>query len=44
MTYDDDPYVEGLARQFAFHVERIPMKNAHHEEKFELAITNRVYS
>lgn len=41
MTYDDDPYVEELARQFAFHVERIPMKNTHHERKFELAITNR---
>jgi DNA adenine methylase len=39
MTYDDDPGVVALARRFRFHVERIPMKNTHHEKKFELAIT-----
>lgn len=39
MTYDDDREVLALARKFRFRVERIPMKNTHHEEKFELAIT-----
>jgi len=38
MTYDDDREVEALANRFGFHVERIPMKNTHHEEKFELVI------
>ena len=42
MTYDDDPAVESLARRSGFHVERVPMKNTHHEEKFELAITRSV--
>jgi hypothetical protein len=28
-----------MARRFGFHIERVPMKNTHHEEKFELAIT-----
>ena len=41
MTYDDDPSAEALAKKFAFSVERVPMKNTHHEQKFELAITNR---
>lgn len=39
MTYDDDPTVEALARNFGFYVQRVPMKNTHHECKFELAIT-----
>ena len=39
MTYDDDDEVVALARRFGFRVERVPMKNTHHEEKFELAIT-----
>jgi hypothetical protein len=39
MTYDDDAGVAALARKFDFCVERVPMKNTHHEEKFELAIT-----
>jgi hypothetical protein len=38
MTYDADPEVEALARRFGFHAERVPMKNTHHEKKFELAI------
>jgi DNA adenine methylase len=42
MTYDDDPSVVALANRFGFHVERVPMKNTHHEEKFELAITRSV--
>lgn len=39
MTYDDDPSVRALAKRFGFYIERVPMKNTHHEEKFELAIT-----
>ena len=39
MTYDDDTYVESLAVRFGFHVHRIPMKNTHHEKKFELVIS-----
>jgi DNA adenine methylase len=39
MTYDDDPAVVKLASRFGFFVERVPMKNTHHEEKCELAIT-----
>ena len=39
MTYDDDPYVEALADQFGFQVTRIPMKNTHHEKKFEMVIS-----
>lgn len=41
MTYDDDGEVVALAKHFGFHVERVPMKNTHHDEKFELAITRR---
>ena len=39
MTYDDDPAVVALVKRFGFHTTRVPMKNAHHVEKFELAIT-----
>jgi DNA adenine methylase len=39
MTYDDDPTVKSLAKQFGFGVERVPMKSTHHAEKFELVIT-----
>lgn len=41
MTYDDDAGVIGLARRFGFQYERIPMKNTHHDEKYELAIHNQ---
>jgi len=41
MTYDDDPDVVALARRFDFQVERVPMKNTHHDEKCELVITAR---
>jgi DNA adenine methylase len=40
MTYDDDPEVVRMAQRFGFHFERIPMKNTHHEQKYELAIQN----
>jgi len=43
MTYDDDPYVESLADRFGFHVHRIPMKNTHHEKKFELVISRNAF-
>ncbi len=39
MTYDNDQDVMSMARDFGFQVERVPMKNTHHEEKFELVIT-----
>ena len=39
MTYDDDPVVESLADRFGFQVTRIPMKNTHHEKKFEIVIS-----
>jgi DNA adenine methylase len=39
MTYDDDREVLALVRRFRFNVERIPMKNTHHEQKSELVIT-----
>lgn len=39
MTYDDNPDVLELVEKFGFHAERVPMKNTHHEMKFELAIT-----
>ncbi len=41
MTYDEAPEVLRLAREFGFHVERVPMKNAHHAVMFELLLTNR---
>jgi DNA adenine methylase len=39
MTYDNDAEVVALARRFRFSVERVPMKNTHHDEKSELVIT-----
>lgn len=44
MTYDDCPEVADMANRRGFHVERIPMKNTHHEKKFELLISNVVQS
>jgi len=38
MTYDDAPEIEALARAHGFEVRRVPMKNTHHERKFELLI------
>jgi DNA adenine methylase len=40
MTYDDCKEVEAMAYSHSFLVERIPMKNTHHEKKFELLISN----
>lgn len=41
MTYDDDPTVKSLAKQFGFEIGLIPMKSTHQAEKIELAITRR---
>ncbi len=44
MTYDDCPEVVEMAYHHGFQIERIPMKNTHHEKKFELLISNCVQS
>ena len=41
MTYDDAPEIRELIGQYGFHAVRIPMKNTHHAQVWELAITNR---
>ena len=38
MTYDDTEEVKELAENFNFIVNKIPMKNTHHEVKYELLI------
>uniref|UniRef100_E6QIB2 DNA adenine methylase n=1 Tax=mine drainage metagenome TaxID=410659 RepID=E6QIB2_9ZZZZ len=40
MTYDDCPEVIRLANMHGFRIERVAMKNTHHEKKFELLISN----
>jgi DNA adenine methylase len=40
MTYDDCPEVVEMANRQGFLIERIPMKNTHHEKKYELLISN----
>lgn len=40
MTYDDDIKVLELAKQYGMQTKRIPMKNTHHNEMFELLISN----
>jgi DNA adenine methylase len=40
MTYDDCPEVVEMANAHGFQIERIPMKNTHHEKKYELLISN----
>jgi len=40
MTYDDCPEAVKMAIHHGFQVERIPMKNTHHEKKYELLISN----
>lgn len=40
MTYDDSEDVIELARRNGFYFSRVPMKNTHHEKKFELLISN----
>lgn len=42
MTYDDDPEVRALAARFGFNIGRVPMKNTHHNEMWELVISNRL--
>jgi DNA adenine methylase len=44
MTYDDCPEVVEMANRYGFQIERIPMKNTHHEKKCELLISNCVQS
>ena len=41
MTYDDAPEIRELIGHYGFHAVRIPMKNTHHAQVWELAITNR---
>lgn len=38
MTYDDQPEICELAQGYQFEVRRVPMKNTHHTEKYELLI------
>ena len=40
MTYDDCPAVVEMANRRGFSIERVRMKNAHHEKKCELLISN----
>jgi DNA adenine methylase len=44
MTYDDCPEVIEMANRHGFQIERVPMKNTHHEKKYELLISNSVRS
>lgn len=39
-TYDDSPEVRQFAEAHAFYPHRVAMKNTHHNELSELAITN----
>jgi DNA adenine methylase len=39
MTYDDAESVRGMAESRAFTVTKVPMKNTHHAEMYELLIT-----
>jgi DNA adenine methylase len=40
MTYDDCPEVIEMAENHGFQIERVAMKNTHHEKKYELLISN----
>jgi DNA adenine methylase len=40
MTYDDCYEVVEMANRYGFQIERVPMKNTHHEKKYELLISN----
>jgi DNA adenine methylase len=40
MTYDDCPEVIKMANHHGFQIERVAMKNTHHEKKYELLISN----
>jgi DNA adenine methylase len=39
MTYDDAESVRAMAESRAFTITKVPMKNAHHAELYELLIT-----
>jgi len=41
MSYDDADEVLDMARRHGLCVSEVPMKNTHHDEKFELLITDR---
>lgn len=38
-TYDDNPEIEALAREFEFDIRKVPMKSTHHAKKLELLIS-----
>jgi DNA adenine methylase len=40
LTCDDCPEVVEMANRHGFQIERIPIKNTHHERKYELLISN----
>lgn len=40
MTYDNVPVVLNMATNFGFHYEKVPMKNTHNQEKYELLLTS----
>ncbi len=40
MTYDDCPEAVEMANRHSFKIERVPMKNTHHDKKYELLISN----
>lgn len=44
MTYDDCPEVIEMANRHSFQIERVPMKNTHHDKKYELLISNALRS
>jgi DNA adenine methylase len=39
MTYDDAESVRAMAKSRAFTITKVPMKNTHHAEMYELLIT-----
>jgi DNA adenine methylase len=39
MTYDDAESVREMAESRAFKIKKVPMKNTHHAEMYELLIT-----
>ncbi len=40
MTYDDCPEAVEMVNRQGFLVKRIPVKNTHHEKKYELLVSN----
>jgi len=39
MTYDSAPEITGLAAEHGFEVRHVPMKNTHHQRKYEIIIS-----